>query len=200
MAEGDRRERFRSLCREAARCRACPDVAHVHVLGPGNGRPDALVMVVGEAPGRLGAARTGVPFTADATGRRFGRLLTAAGLRREELFLTNALLCHPGDGRRNRRPRPEELRACARWLRGQVGVVQPWLVVSLGEVALEALRLVSPHPYRLRQHVGQLLPWDGRWLVPLYHPSPRAENHRPWERQLADFRRLGDLVKFLTHC
>jgi uracil-DNA glycosylase family 4 len=87
---------------------------HVHVLAGSNGPLKARVMFIGEAPGRLGAARTGVPFTSDQSGLRFQRLLAAAGLRREEVFLTNALLCNP---LRNSRPAAAfPSCACARWL------------------------------------------------------------------------------------
>jgi uracil-DNA glycosylase family 4 len=191
-------EAFQALCRRVAACRDCPAVRHVHVLGPANGPPDARVMFVGEAPGRLGAARTGVPFTSDQSGRRFQELLALAGLRREEVFVTNAVLCHPDGGGRNRRPSPAEVRACSRWLSAQLDLVQPQLVVTLGEVALRALGLLSPHPYLLRRHVGQALPWAGRRLLPLYHPSPRTANRRPPAQQAEDFRRLGEFVKEFT--
>jgi DNA polymerase len=171
---------------------------HVHVLGESNGPLEARAIFVGEAPGRLGAARTGVPFTSDQSGRRFQELLSLAGLTREEVFVTNAVLCHPDGGGRNRRPSRREVRACSRWLSAQLELVEAPLVVTLGEVALEALRLVSPHPYVLRRHAGQAVPWAGRTLFPLYHPSPRAANHRPPAQQAEDFRRLGEFVKSFT--
>jgi DNA polymerase len=193
-----REEAFRQLQRQVSACYDCPAMRHVHVLGEANGPLHAPVMFVGEAPGRLGAARTGIPFTSDQSGRRFQELLAAAGLRREEVFVTNAVLCHPDGGGRNRRPAPAEVRACSRWLGAQIGLVRPRVVVALGEVALGALRLIEPHAYSLRAHAGQALPWHERLLVPLYHPSPRAANHRPWQRQIEDFRRLGDIVKAFT--
>ncbi|HXG42602.1 MAG TPA: uracil-DNA glycosylase [Dehalococcoidia bacterium] len=190
---------FRELCRRVAACYACPAMRHVHVLGEANGPLEARAMFVGEAPGRLGAARTGVPFTSDQSGRRFQELLSLAGLERQEVFVTNAVLCHPDGGGHNRRPSRHEVQACSRWLAAQLELVQAPVVVTLGEVALAALRLVSPHPYVLRHQVGQVLPWAGRVLVPLYHPSPRAANHRPLALQAEDFRRLGQIVKTFTH-
>ncbi len=193
-----REEAFRGLCRQVAECRLCPAMRHVHVLGAANGPVHAPVVFVGEAPGRLGAARTGVPFTSDRSGRRFQELLALAGLGRDEVFVTNAVLCHPDGGGRNRRPSPTEVRNCSRWLAAQLELVQPRVVVALGEVALAALRLLSPHPYSLRRYVGQPLPWAGRLLVPLYHPSPRAANHRSPRQQAEDFRCLGEFVKPFT--
>lgn len=192
--ERDTAAAFRRLHRRVRGCFACQDMHHVHVLGDANGSLQARVMFIGEAPGRLGAARTGVPFTSDQSGLRFQRLLEAAGLRREDVFLTNALLCNPLRDGRNRPPRRAERAACAAWLRAQIALVDPALVVTMGTVALDALRLLEPHAYLLRQDVGRPLPWHGRTLIPLYHPSPRTAARRPFEQQVEDFRRLGALV------
>ena len=167
---------------------------HVHVLGGANGPLTARAIFIGEAPGRLGAARTGVPFTSDQSGLRFQRLLAEAGLRREEVFLTNALLCNPLRDGHNRPPRRRELAACAGWLEAQLRLVDPPLVVTLGTAALEALRIIKRHPYTLSRDAGKALPWGGRTLVPLYHPSPRTAGRRPFERQLEDFRRLRTML------
>lgn len=190
-----RQEAFEALCRRVQACFACQDMAYVHVLAPSNGSLRAEAMFIGEAPGRLGAALSGVPFTSDQSGRRFQRLLEAAGLDRSQVFLTNALLCNPLREGKNRPPRRREAAACSRWLKAQVDLVDPPLVVALGTVALAALRLIEDHPYRLPTHVGQALPWYGRTLMPLYHPSPRTVGQRPWLAQVADFRRLGKLLR-----
>ena len=104
-------EMVNSLARLAAAASACRRCERVRpgsaVLVPGSGRPGARWLFVGEAPGRRGAGRTGIPFLGDESGRRFERLLEAAGLRRDEVFVTNAVLCLPLDGvGRNRTPSP----------------------------------------------------------------------------------------------
>ena len=186
---------FERLAGAAHLCFACAEMDHVHVLGAANGPLTARAIFIGEAPGRLGAARTGVPFTSDQSGLRFQRLLAEAGLRRDEVFLTNALLCNPLRDGRNRPPRRRELAACARWLDAQLRLVEAPLIVTLGTAALEALRIIERHPYALSRDAGRVLPWRGRTLVPLYHPSPRTAARRPFERQLEDFRRLGALLR-----
>ncbi|HEY8491455.1 MAG TPA: uracil-DNA glycosylase [Dehalococcoidia bacterium] len=193
--EPDRVTAFESLLERAAACRRCPDMGSPPILSRRHGAPGARVLFVGEAPGRLGAVRTGVPMTSDNTGRRFGRLLAAAGLRREEVFITNAVLCHPArpDGR-NRTPTAREVAACAPWLAALVEAVDAPVVVTLGATALDALRRIEPHPYTLAD-AGRPVPWRGRTLVPLYHPGPRALIHRPEAAQAEDFRRLGALVR-----
>jgi len=70
-------------------------------------------------------------------------------------------------------------------------LVNPRVIATLGAVALDSLRLIEPHDYRLRDAVAKILPWHGRWLVPLYHPSPRVINAaRPLAVQMRDYRVL----------
>jgi uracil-DNA glycosylase family 4 len=166
------------------------------VLSAANGQPGALVFFVGEAPGRLGGERTGVPFSGDQSGRNLTALLAVAGLRREDVFITNAVLCNPRDERgRNRPPARAELAACGDFLARQLTVIDAPLVVSLGAVALAALGALAPHGLRLRDAVGQPCDWQGRLLVPLYHPGPRAQLHRPFAVQQTDFAALGALAR-----
>lgn len=191
----DRLADFDSLLARVAACRRCPGMGSPPILGRRHGLPGARVLFVGEAPGRLGAVRTGVPMTSDNTGRRFQRLLGEAGLSREEVFVTNAVLCHPArpDGC-NRTPTAREVARCAPWLAEVVDVVDAPVVVALGATALDALRRVAPHPCTLAD-AGRPVPWRGRTLVPLYHPGPRALIRRPEAAQAEDFRRLGALVR-----
>ncbi len=186
------------LHERARACRACPRlVPGSAVLEPPPAAP--AVLVVGEAPGRLGAARTGIPFCGDIAGRRFAALLAEAGLDRREVAVTNAVLCLPLDDRgRNRRPTPAELRACTGFLAAYLELTNPPIVAPLGAVALAALGHIHPHALALRQHAGQPHPWAGRVLFPLAHPAARAAIHRPLELQRADWRALGALVRSLT--
>jgi len=185
---------FEALVAEVQACRRCPAMeGRRRVLGRANGPLDASALFVAEAPGRLGGDRTGVPLTADQTGRNFARLLAEAGLRRDDVFVTNAVLCNPRCPRGlNRPPARLELANCRLHLAATLRLVAAPIVVSLGAVALGALEAIEPHGLSLREHVGQPTPWWGRTLVPLYHPGPRAQIHRPFAIQAADFRRLGD--------
>jgi uracil-DNA glycosylase family 4 len=166
------------------------------VLSAANGPIDARVCFVAEAPGRLGGERTKVPLFADQSGRNFGRLLEAAGLDRGTVFITNAVLCNPQDHRgRNAPPSTGEIRTCSSFLRATLDLLQPAVVVTLGAVALRALALIEPHSLSLATDCGQVVGWSGRWLVPLYHPSPRAQLSRSFEEQVGDFRRLGAVLR-----
>lgn len=187
---------FGQLCADAAACRRCPTmIDRPRILSPANGGPGARVIFIGEAPGRFGGDRTGVPFSGDQSGRNFERLLAAANLTRAEVFVTNAILCNPRDERgRNRGPTRQELASCGDLLARQLAMVAAPIVVTLGAVALKALDGLAAHGLHLREVVGQIVPWQGRMLIPLYHPGPRAQLHRSFAIQHDDFTALGQLV------
>lgn len=177
-------------------CRLCPRMeGRRRVLGPDNGPLTAHVLFVAEAPGRLGGDRTGVPLTSDQSGRNFTCLLEGVGWRRDEVFVTNAVLCNPRDAKgRNDAPTTAEVSTCSRHLRDLLEILDPPYVATLGRVALAALALIEPHGAELRRDAGNALSWHGRVLVPLYHPGPRAQLHRSFAQQQQDMARLRALV------
>jgi uracil-DNA glycosylase len=189
------RDPFAALCAEAAACTACPRMAgRRRVLSAACGPVPARLMLVGEAPGRRGADRTGVPFSGDAAGRALADLLEGAGLERGDVFITNAVLCNPRDAAgRNAAPTRAELANCAGFLARQIALVNPQVVAPLGAVALAALGRLHPHGLTLAD-VGVPARWNTRVLFPLCHPSPRARGHRGLARQRADFSRLAALL------
>lgn len=166
------------------------------VLSALNGPMPAEIMIVGEAPGRRGAERSAAPFRGDISGQRLDLLLDAAGWKRCEIFITNAVLCNPQDeDGRNRRPAGVEISNCGRLLAEQIELVNPRLVVALGAIALSALNALHPHALRVSMAGHAPVPWDRRWLAATYHPSMRAAIHRKFELQLDDFRSLGDWLR-----
>jgi len=194
VAFNGKQEQFEALVAEAAACRRCEAMCgRSAVLSARNGRVGASVMFVGEAPGRQGGDRTRVPFSGDQSGRNFSRYLASIGLAREDVFITNSALCNPrGATGANRKPTREEVSNCSDFLRRQVAVVGPRVVVTLGAVALAALRAVEYHPFTLKENVGQVQTWRGRLLVPLYHPSPQVlASHRREPQQLEDYRAVA---------
>lgn len=165
------------------------------VLGPASGPLAARLLFVAEAPGRLGADRSGVPLTGDRAGRTFATLLDAGGFEGSAVFVTNAVLCNPRDAAgRNDRPSDREVANCGSHLARLIEIIQPEWVVTLGVVALAALRRIAPHGLVLARDVGRPVPWHGRRLVPLYHPGPRALIRQPLSLQCADYQRLAALV------
>lgn len=185
-----------ALVTEVQACRRCSTMeGRRRVFGAANGRLDARVLFVAEAPGRLGGDRTGIPLSADQTGRNFELLLAEAGLARDEVFVTNAVLCNPRTASgNNRAPSRRELVFCAGFLARTVDLLAAPVVVALGAIALTALGSLEAHGLTLRAHVGQPTRWRGRTLVALYHPGARARIHRPLAAQQADFRALAATI------
>lgn len=169
------------------------------VLSELNGPLDARVMFIGEAPGRKGADRTRIPFSGDQSGKNFERFLASAGLRRSQIFITSAGLCNPRkESGANRRPTAMELRNCAEYLRRTIALVDPRVVVTLGGVALEALKLVHPHEFLLKNDAAKVRGWNERVLIPLYHPSPQVLiTSRDERAQLRDYRVVARAMRAL---
>jgi uracil-DNA glycosylase family 4 len=163
------------------------------VLDGSIGPLSAKLMFVGEAPGRLGADASGIPFHGDTAGVNFESLLEGAGLSRYDCLVTNAVLCNPKDERgNNATPKPIEVRNCSVNLRQQIEIFQPSIVVSLGGTALKALAFVEEHSLALDTHVRTSNRWFNRSLIPLYHPGQRAMIHRSYANQRSDYRFIAE--------
>jgi uracil-DNA glycosylase len=197
-----RQKQFVSLVAEASACINCPAMCErAAVLSELNGPVNARVMFIGEAPGRKGADQTRVPFSGDQSGKNFERFLASINLQRSEIFITSAALCNPrAESGANRRPKPSEIRNCSGFLRRTIELVEPAVIVTLGTVALDALKLLHHHEFNLKQDAGRMRHWNGRLLVPLYHPSPQVLiTSRDERTQLKDYqvvaRAIGGLAK-----
>ena len=188
--------RFEDLAQSVQHCDLCPRLCgRRKVLSAANGNTASKVLFIAEAPGRLGAERTGIPLHGDRTGDNFESLLGNVGWKREDVFITNALLCNPqDDDGTNGTPTQDELANCSAYLEMVINLVQPQVVVTLGATALDALSLISAHGITLRDGVAKVTPWQGVQLFPLYHPGPRATVHRSLAKQRSDFMVLAKMV------
>jgi uracil-DNA glycosylase family 4 len=167
------------------------------VLSELNGPVDARVMFIGEAPGRKGADRTRIPFSGDQSGANFDRYLDSISLRREQIFITSAALCNPrSDSGANRRPTQKELANCSDFLRRTVKLINPRVLVTLGSVALEALKRIHYHELTLKQDAAKIHRWQDHVLVPLYHPSPQVlASSRRELQQLSDYKVVAEAIR-----
>jgi DNA polymerase len=189
---------FDQLADEAAACVICERMRERKaVLSRLNGALAPRVMFIAEAPGRNGADRTRIPFHGDTSGKNFESLLASIKLTRDEIFITNTVLCSPcKPSGANDKPSRAEIRSCSGFLRRQIELINPPVVATLGAVALDALKLIEPHEYQLREDAAKILRWNGRLLVPLYHPSPQVViTVRTLERQKRDFRSILKAIK-----
>jgi len=123
---------FADLVERVQCCSLCPRMTQrTRVLGPTNGNLDSSVVFIAEAPGRLGADRFGIPLFGDQTGRNFEWLISSAGINREAIFITNAVLCNPraADGK-NDSPTITEIRNCSIYLKETLDIIKPKYIVS----------------------------------------------------------------------
>jgi uracil-DNA glycosylase family 4 len=157
-------------------------------------------MFVGEAPGRKGADQTRVPFSGDQSGKNFDRFLASINLPRSDVFITSAALCNPRtDSGANRKPSKRELKNCSEFLQRTFELIDPSVVITLGSVALEAIKTIQPHDLILKESAAQMHDWHGRVLVPLYHPSPQVlASHRREREQLADYQVIARAIRLVT--
>ncbi len=149
----------------AAEVRVCPkcELARTRTKAvPGEGQPRTRVMLIGEGPG-WHEDQQGRPFVGNA-GKFLNELLAKAGLRREDVFITNVVKCRPPG---NRDPLPDEIAACAPYLERQIAAIDPEIIVTLGRFSMarwfagERISKIHGQPKR-----------DGkRLIVPMYHPA-----------------------------
>lgn len=188
---------FKNIIAEASQCNRCPAMCErTAVLRELNGSVAARIMFIGEAPGRKGADQTRVPFSGDQSGKNFDRFLASIGLSRAEIFITSAALCNPrAESGANRKPSKLELTNCSNFLRRIVELVEPAIIVTLGSVALEALKGIEPHVLTLKESAATINGWHGRVLVPIYHPSPQVlASHRREAQQLQDYKVVAKAI------
>ena len=193
-----RKASFSALIAEAAGCTRCPGMCgRSAVLSARNGPVGAKVMFVGEAPGRKGADRTRVPFSGDQSGLNFDRFLASIKLKRSEIFITSAALCNPRSATgANRRPAAREVRNCSDFLERTIALIDPDVIVTLGTVALEALKPLYYHEFTLRHDAAKIHRWNRRLLIPLYHPSPQVLiTSRDERAQLRDYKVVARAIE-----
>ncbi|MGI9254759.1 MAG: uracil-DNA glycosylase family protein [Thermomicrobiales bacterium] len=129
---------------------------------PGEGPASARVLLIGEGPG-WHEDQQGKPFVG-ASGKFLSELLESAGLRREDVFITNVVKCRPPS---NRDPMPDEIAACSEYLDRQIAALDPEIVVTLGRFSMARW---FPGERISRIH-GQVKREGRRVIVPMYHPA-----------------------------
>ena len=182
-----------AVAAEAAGCTRCRLHQSRTQVVFGQGDPHADLMFVGEAPG-FHEDRQGIPFVGPS-GQLLNRLLEGIGLRRQDVYICNVVKSRPPQ---NRDPQPDEIAACRPWLDAQIRLVDPKVVVTLGNFAAKTLLETTTGITRLR---GQTYPFQGRVLLPTFHPAAalhaqgrRTAGPSPLEAMEDDFRVLAELL------
>ena len=163
-------ESLQEICRSCTGCGLC-ETRHNVVFGVGPRRTD--VMFVGEGPGEQEDLQ-GEPFVGPA-GKLLDDMLSIIDLSRENSYIANIVKCRPP---RNRDPLETEQEACIGYLRNQVALIRPKIIVCLGRIA--ACRLIREDFKITREH-GQWVNKSGIWMTALFHPAAilRDPNRRP---------------------
>lgn len=165
----------------------CPDLAKSATnIVPGEGNPDAEVVFIGEAPGKL-EDETGKPFVG-ASGKFLTTLIESAGLKRADVFITSIVKYRPPN---NRDPRPDEKKQSWPYLLRQLRVIEPKLVVTLGR---HSMGYFIPRGTITELH-GQLVK-GGEWpVLPLFHPAAALYNNNMRKVVIEDFAHLKDILE-----
>jgi DNA polymerase len=175
-------ESLDEISRVVSTCEKCTLCGTRRKTVPGEGNPQARLMCVGEGPGET-EDQTGRPFVGRA-GELLTAMLAAIELPREDVFIANVVKCRPPQ---NRKPLPDEMSACLPYLRRQIQLIKPTVLLALGSTAAEGLLGVKRSLGELRLKVHR---WDGIPLIVTYHPAALLRNPN-WKKPAWDDVRIA---------
>jgi DNA polymerase len=168
---------------EAADCTKCRLAEGRTQVVFGVGDPDADLMFIGEGPG-FHEDKQGEPFVG-AAGQLLTRMLGEIGLARDDVYINNVVMCRPPG---NRDPMPDEIEACTPWLVERISLIQPQLIVTLGNFAT---KFVLQTPLGITRVRGSVHTWHGRKVIPTFHPAAilhgGGEKSKQFEQLREDF-------------
>ena len=181
-------EELKSECLACKKCQLCKERTNV-VLGCGN--INAEVMLIGEGPG-ANEDMLGMPFVG-RSGKLLDEMLSKIDLdRNKNIYIANIVKCRPPQ---NRDPLPEEQEACIEWLRNQVAIIKPKIIVAVGRIA--ALKIIDPN-IKITQDHGKFYKKKKIWFMPTIHPASLLRN--PNQKKLVEEDLLTLKQKILEIC
>ena len=165
---------------EASGCTKCRLSGGRTQVVYGTGNADADLMFIGEGPGYY-EDKQGEPFVG-AAGQLLNRMLEEIGVRRGDVYIANVIKCRPPG---NRDPLPEEVDACTPWLREQIALIDPRVIVTLGNFAT---RFMLDKPVSISRVRGQRFSQEGRTIIPTFHPAAILRGGGEASTQMVDLR------------
>ncbi len=178
-----------SLAAACEACRKCTLGESRNKLVFGTGNPEADLLFVGEAPGEQ-EDNTGVPFVGRA-GQLLDKFLYAVDIERKDVYIANILKCRPP---KNRDPLPEEEEACIEYLREQVRLIRPKIIVCLGRIS--AMKLIKPD-FKITKEHGQWFERGNFLMTAVYHPAALLRDPRKKEEMLEDMKAISQKLSEL---
>ena len=180
----DNWEELKENCLNCRKCGLCETRTNV-VVGVGN--PAAKVLFIGEGPGENEDLQ-GEPFVGRG-GQLLDKMLAAVDLdRKTNIYIATIVKCRPP---KNRDPLPEEQEACIGWLRNQVALIRPKIIVCLGRIA--AMRIIKPDMKITKEH-GQFFEKNGTLLMATLHPAALLRNPNQKPAAFEDFLKLREKI------
>ncbi|MBQ6960685.1 MAG: uracil-DNA glycosylase [Clostridia bacterium] len=176
-----------SLHADIAACEKCGLCRRIHHKVPGQGSGNADLMFIGEGPG-ADEDMQGLAFVG-AAGQLLTKMIAAMGQTREQVYICNVVKCRPPQ---NRVPTPEEAAACLPYLRAQVALVRPKVIVLLGATAARA---VLGDQVRITRDRGQWVEKKGVWFMPTYHPAALLRDETKKRDAWHDLQAVRDKLK-----
>lgn len=180
----DNWEELEAACRACRECSLCETRTN---LVFGDGRHDAEVLFIGEGPGEQEDLQ-GKPFVG-RSGQLLDKMLLAIGLDRSKIYIANIVKCRPP---KNRDPLPEEQDKCIDWLRNQVKIMKPKIIVCLGRIS--GMRIIKPDLKITREH-GQWTERGGVYMMATLHPAALLRNPSQKPEAFKDFLALRDKIR-----
>lgn len=171
---------------ECKKCKLCQNRRNI-VFGTGNKEAD--IMMIGEGPG-ADEDQQGIPFVGKA-GQLMNKALIGLGIEREELYIANIVKCRPPS---NRVPEADEAEACLNYLRNQVILVKPKIIVLLGSTALKN---ILGKEYGITSARGQWMERKGIWYMPTWHPAALLRDENKKIEFWNDLKMVKEKMKFL---
>jgi len=183
-------DNLNQIAAEVKSCQLCPLYKTATNPVPGNGNANAEILFIGEAPG-FNEDQQGIPFCG-AAGNLLNQLLLMVGLKREEVFVGNILKHRPPE---NREPQLDEIAVCTPFLKRQILIIKPKLIVTLGRFSMNYF---IPNAYISTVH-GKLkeIIWEGvnLFVFPIYHPAAALRNGQMMTALKEDFKRIPEVIK-----
>lgn len=168
-----------ALCNNCSRCRLCKGRTNV-VFGKGS--RDAKLMLVGEGPGQ-DEDMSGKPFVGKA-GQLLDKILEAAAIDIRDIYIGNIVKCRPPG---NRVPTPDEAQACLSYLRNQVHLIKPKIIVCLGATAA---KYIIDENIKITRDRGQWTERKGYWILATYHPAALLRDESKKGPAWEDFKKI----------
>jgi DNA polymerase len=177
-------EELETACRDCHKCDLCKTRTNL-VFGDGN--KDAEILFIGEGPGEQEDLQ-GKPFVG-RSGKLLDKMLLAVGLDRSKIYIANIVKCRPP---KNRDPLPKEQELCINWLRNQVKIMRPKIIVCLGRIS--GMKIIKSDLHIMKEH-GIFTERGGVYMMAMLHPAAILRNPNNKPAAFQDFLTLRDKIR-----